>query len=213
MGVRGEGQYSRIDNRWRKATYTALAPIYNLVAGYFTEKRRQSIALAAPQAGERVLLLGAGTGLDLDFLPPGLEITAIDLTPAMLERLKGRARRLGLAVEARVMDGQALEFPDGSFDLVILHLIVAVIPDPAACLRETARVLRPGGRAVILDKFVPDGARVPLVLRLINPVLNLIATEVTRKLGPIMEGSGLKIEKEEAVGLGGYFKIALCRKD
>jgi ubiquinone/menaquinone biosynthesis C-methylase UbiE len=90
------------------------------------------------------------------------------------------------------MDGHALKFPDASFDAVILHLIVAVIPDPVKCLREAARVLRPGGRAVIFDKFVPDDQRPPLALRLPNPLTSLFGTEITRKLGPLLAESGLQ---------------------
>ncbi len=110
------------------------------------------------------------------------------------------------------MDGQALEFPDKSFDAAILHLIVAVIPDPARCLKEVARVLRPGGRAVIFDKFVPDDAQLPLVLRLLNPLTSLFGTAVTRKLGPLLKGTGLQILHQEPAGIGGLFKISLLRK-
>jgi ubiquinone/menaquinone biosynthesis C-methylase UbiE len=115
-------------NAWKRFSYTLWAPIYDrLITPLFTQRRRRSIQLLDPKPGERLLLVGAGTGLDLDFLPPGPQIVATDLTPAMISRLQRRADRLGLSVDAQVMDGQALEFPDASFDAVILHLIVAVI--------------------------------------------------------------------------------------
>lgn len=202
-------------NRWKRISYTAAALVYDHIAGALNGKRRRSLALARLQPGERVLLLGAGTGLDLECLPPGPPplLAAIDLTPAMLARLRRRAARLGLPVDARIMDGQALEFPDASFDVVVLHFIVAVIPDPACCLRETARVLRPGGRAVILDKFIPDGTRPPLFLRLLNPLASLLATEVTRQLGPLLAGSGLRVEHAGPAGFGGLLRNVLCLKD
>jgi ubiquinone/menaquinone biosynthesis C-methylase UbiE len=169
--------------------------------------------LADLQAGERVLIVGAGTGSDLQFIDPGPQITAIDVTKAMLRRLRRRARRRGLTVDVQVMDGQAMDFADGSFDVVILHLILAVIPDPARCARESARVLRPGGRIVIMDKFVADDRRPPLVLRLFNPVLKALGTNINRKLGPILEGTGLRNVRQEPASLGGFFKIVLLRKD
>ena len=199
-------------NSWNRFRYTLWAPGYNILAGYFRRKRRRSFELLGLSAGERVLLVGAGTGLDLDFVPPEVAVTAVDLTPAMLERLRRRARDLGRSVDARIMDAQALELPDASFDAVVLHLIVAVVSDPSRCLAEAARVLRPGGRAAILDKFVSDRGRPPLILRVVDPLARFLATSVTRKLGPLIEGSGLRIVHEEAAGLGGLFKIAIVRK-
>lgn len=198
-------------NAWRRIIYSLWAPGYDRLAGLLLKKRRRAIELAAPKAGEKVLLIGAGTGLDLEFMAPGPRLIAIDLTPAMLAILRRRAGRLGLEVEARVMDGQALEFLDASFDLVILHFILAVIPDPGRCIREVARVLRPGGRAVILDKFMPDAKRPPWIFRLINPLLSFLGTELTRQLGPILQDSGLTITHEESAG-GDIFKIALLSK-
>ena len=200
-------------NHWKRLSYTLWAPFYDRIAGLLNSKRCRSVVLINLKPGERVLFVGAGTGLGLEFLPPGVLITAIDLTPAMLARLRRRASRLGLTVDARVMDGMALDFPDASFDAVILHFIVAVIPDPARCLREAARVLRPGGRIALLDKFVPDGVKPPLLLRLLNPLTSLLATEITRQLGPLLAGTGLKIVREEPAGLGGLMKHVLLMKE
>jgi ubiquinone/menaquinone biosynthesis C-methylase UbiE len=201
-------------NRWNRWRYTLWAPFYDLLVVNFAKQRRRSLALAAPQPGERVLISGAGTGLDLPLLSAGgLIITAVDITPAMVARTSARARALGIAVDARVMDAQALEFTDASFDLVVLHLIVAVIPDPLACVREAARVLRPGGRAVIFDKFAPPGTDpVPLALRLLNPLLNVLATNITRRLAPIVEASGLRVVSDEPTGFGGLLRIVLLKK-
>jgi ubiquinone/menaquinone biosynthesis C-methylase UbiE len=184
----------------------------NLLARPLDRMRRESIKRLALQPGERVLVVGAGTGLDLDYLPQGVDITAIDLTPAMLDRLRRRAERLGLVVDARVMNAHALDFADGSFDAVILHLILAVIPDPVICAREAARVLRPSGRAVVMDKFVSDDKPTPALLKAINPILDFVGTSVDRKLGPILAGSGLRIVSNDAAGLGGYYRTVLVKK-
>ena len=196
---------------WNRVRYTLLAPLYDRVAG-FRPQRRRSIELLAPQAGERILVDGCGTGADLAFLPPDVEVTATDLTPAMVERTRRRARALGRTVDARVMDAQALEFADGSFDAVVLHLILAVVPDPVAAVREAARVLRPGGRAVVFDKWVPDAAHPSLARRAANLVARVVATEITRKLGPLADAAGLAVEHREPAGAGGFFSIALLRK-
>lgn len=110
------------------------------------------------------------------------------------------------------MDAHHLAFPDASFDAAVLHLILAVIPDPVRCVREVARVLRPGGRAVIFDKFVPDQARAPLALRLVAPLASLLGTETTRRLGPILAGSGLEAVCGEPAWLRSLYRIAMVRK-
>lgn len=130
----------------------------------------------------------------------------------MIARVEDRARRLGLPVSAKVMDGQALKLPDASFDVVLLHLIIAVIPDPVRCMGEVARVLRPGGRAVIFDKFIPDGAKPNLGMQLLQPVIRFLGTEITRRLGPILTPAALRRVHQEAAGFRGLYQIVVCEK-
>lgn len=195
-------------NRWNRIRYTAFAPLYDRVASFGTQRRR-SIELLDLKPGERVLIVGAGTGADLLHLPAGVEVVAGDITHAMVERVRRRAAGLRREVTAEVMDGHALPLPDDSFDAVILHLIVAVIPDPVACLREAARVLCPGGRAVIFDKFVPDDRDPSVARRALNVVTNALFSDVTRQLGPLLTGTGLRVVHRELAALGGRFEIAL----
>lgn len=196
---------------WNRVRYTLLAPLYDRVAG-FRPQRRRSLEVLAPRPGEHVLIDGCGTGADLAFIPQGVAVTATDLTPAMVQRTRHRALMLGRTVDARVMDAQALEFADGTFDAVVLHLILAVVPDPVAAVREAARVLRPGGRAVVFDKWVPDDADPSAARRAANLVARIVATEITRKLGPLANAAGLRVEHRESIGRGGFFSIALLRK-
>jgi phosphatidylethanolamine/phosphatidyl-N-methylethanolamine N-methyltransferase len=198
--------------RWRRFGYTLWAPAYDLLARPLAAARRRSMERLGLASGEKVLLVGSGTGLDLDMIPAGVAVTAIDLAPAMLVKLRRRARRLRVTVDAQVMDAEALAFPDASFDAVILHLILAVVPHPVRCAREVARVLRPGGRAVVLDKFVSDAGPIPWHRRLLNPLASFFGTEITRRLGPIIEGSGLRVRGIESAGRSGYLRIAVLVK-
>ena len=199
-------------NRWNRLRYSLWAPFYDPVVWAIGKGRRRALALLRVEAGERVLIDGCGTGLDLELLPRGAVITAVDLTPAMVERTRARAGELGMPVDARVMDAGRLEFPDASFDCVLLHLILAIVPDPVAAAREAARVLRPGGRASIFDKFLPDGARPSLLRRAANLVTNALATDINRHLPPILDAAGLHVVQEEPSVFGGRFRVVIVGK-
>jgi ubiquinone/menaquinone biosynthesis C-methylase UbiE len=198
-------------NRWNRIRYSLIAPLYDAVVR-FSGPRRRSIALLDLRPGERVLISGCGTGADLPFIPRGVELHAVDITPAMVERTRRRAAALGCEVEARVGDAQALDYPDAFFDAVILHLIVAVAPDGRRVVEEAARVLRPGGRAVVLDKFAPERRQPSLLRRAANLLTRIAATEITRQLGPLVEGTGLEIVLREPAAFGRLFEVALLRK-
>jgi SAM-dependent methyltransferase len=198
---------------WNRARYSAYAPFYDAVVTPFQTGRRRSIELVDLQPGERVLILGCGTGLDLPLLPAGVAVTAIDLTPAMVRRTVARADALGRPALAGVMNGEQLALPTASFDAVLLHLILAVIPDPVACAREAARVLRPGGRVAIFDKFLPDAAAPSPLRKAANAITGLLFSEINRQLGPILAPAGLIVGHAEPAGLGGLFQVTVARYD
>jgi ubiquinone/menaquinone biosynthesis C-methylase UbiE len=109
--------------------------------------------------GQRVLDIATGTGLAaaaaLDVVGSGGHVTAADIAPAMVEKAR---ERLGEAPNVRVAveDGQALSFPDQSFDSVLCSLGLMFFPDPARGLAEFHRVLRPGGRVAVSVNTVPE---------------------------------------------------------
>jgi ubiquinone/menaquinone biosynthesis C-methylase UbiE len=196
-------------NRWNRLRYTLWAPLYDRVVAPFDPLRRRAIARLQLRPGERLLLVGAGTGADLPHVPEELRVTATDLTPAMLAR--ARARRAGTSLA--VMDGARLALRDAAFDAVALHLILAVMPDPVGCLREVARVTRPGGRVVVFDKFARS-RRAPIALRIVNVVTAALFTDVTRHFESILEeaATSLRVESDEPVAGGGLFRQIVLRR-
>lgn len=199
-------------NRWNKLRYTFYTPGYDLIAGIFKSSRQRSIAALDIHSGDNVLIVGAGTGLDLEFMPANCTIVATDLTPSMIQRTTERNHMLKLNVETKVMDGQNLTLPNNSFDKIILHLILAVIPDPVACLREAERVLKPGGRIAVFDKFVPKNRTVSIVRKIFNPIATFLFSDITRSFETIVSNSELKILNDTPADFGGNFRILLLEK-
>ena len=204
-----------VANAWNRLRYTLYAPIYDFALArvpVFARGRRRAIELAALQPGERVLVVACGTGLDLPLLPRDVDVTGVDLTPAMVARFRRRADRIGRPAHALVMDAAALRFPDASFDCVLLHLALAVVPDPEAVAREAARVLRPRGRVSVFDKFLPPGRRASPVRRAVSAVSDVVASDLNRELGPLLSAAGLRLVAYEPVGLGGNFVAARAER-
>jgi phosphatidylethanolamine/phosphatidyl-N-methylethanolamine N-methyltransferase len=195
-----------------KTTYRFIAPFYDV----FLERasagaRQRSLAGLAQQQDRRVLISGAGTGLDFPFLPQQHDYVALDLTGAMLERSRGRAGGLRMAwVQG---DSMALPFADMSFDTVVLHLITAVVPQPQRCLAEAARVLKPGGRVLLFDKFLRRGQQAWL-RRTVSPVVAQLATRLDVVFEDVLERvPQLRKLSDEPVLGGGWFRLIELQKE
>lgn len=184
-------------NAWNKIRYSLYRPVYDIIEGYFRKKRAVSIESLPMKSGDTVLILGAGTGLDLPFFPKDVNITAIDITPSMVKACEQKGAALGLNIKTEVMDGSNLTFENDSFDFVILHLILAVIPDPVGCISETERVLKPGGVCTIMDKFVSPGKKAGPIRKLINLFTVIVATSIDRDVDELIAQTELEKMKHE----------------
>lgn len=200
------------NNSWNKFRYTLYSPVYDKIVKVFKRSRKRSIDSLNIKSDEKVLIIGAGTGSDLEFLPKGCFITATDITPAMIEKLKKKNDLYNHQLEAMVMDGQKLDFKNNVFDKVILHLILAVIPDPVACLREAERVLKPGGEIAVFDKFIQNKSRVTSMRKMLNVITNFFFSDITRNIDTIVTQTSLKKITDEPANFGGNFRLVRLKK-
>jgi len=188
-----------------RRSYTLIAPLYDAVlAGAGTGLRAASLAQLPQEGSLRILISGIGTGLDLPHLPACHQYAGLDLTAAMLDRARSRGGNLQLELVRG--DSMSLPFPDKSFDYVVLHLILAIVPDAHACLRESARVLKPGGKILVLDKFLrqgePAGYR-----RMLNRITQHLVTRLDVIFEDVLDGAqGLRLEEDVPILAGGWFR-------
>lgn len=197
---------------WNRLRYSLYAPLYDTVAERaFRRARRIALDQVTWRPGMRVLLVGAGTGLDLPWLPRDVEIHATDLSPAMVRRTERRAEALGMDVQVAEMDAKALTYPDDHFDVVVMHLILAVMPDPARGIAEARRVLSDDGQLCVMDKFQADDHPASTARRTLNALTSAIATDITRQARPLLEGAGFTIEQDTPVMMGRLFRALMAR--
>lgn len=196
-----------------RRAYGFWAHVYDLVVGGVGFARRRSLEVLAPRPGERVLVVGVGTGLDLPHLPRHARYEAVDLTRAMLRRARRRSERLGFPLPLLEASAASLPLADACFDAAILHLILAVVPDPAVALREVERVLRPGGRAVVWDKMLPDGGRPSALRRLAHALTHRHLTGFLLDLPSALAAApSLRVTHREPSIFGGMWQIVLLEK-
>jgi ubiquinone/menaquinone biosynthesis C-methylase UbiE len=149
----------------------------------------------------------------LPYLPAGVQATGIDLSDAMLAKARTRLPIAGREIILQRANAEALPFDDASFDAAILNLILSVVGDPDSALRETVRVLRRGGRAVIFDKFLPAGTEPSWSRQCLNTlIMRPFGTDINCRLEPLLARSRVTVVSDEPSLFRGSYRIVEIRK-
>ena len=150
------------------------------------------------QARGDVLEIALGTGRNLPFYTADVSLTGVELSAAMLAIARRRAEEVGRPVDLRLGDAQALEFATASFDTVVCTLALCTIPDPAQAVAEAARVLRPGGRLLLLEHVRSPALPVRAVEWLLEPLAERFAADhLLREPLTYVVAAGLQVERLE----------------
>jgi ubiquinone/menaquinone biosynthesis C-methylase UbiE len=161
------------------------------------------------QAEGEVLEIAAGTGRNLLFYPPSVRLTMTEFTPAMLEIARQRQAELGREAELREGDAQQLHFPDESFDTVVCTLGLCTIPDDRAAVREVRRVLRPGGRFLLLEHVRSPSRVIRAVQQVLDPLaVRLEGDHIAREPLEHLRAEGFAVERLERSKLGIVERVA-----
>lgn len=148
-----------MDKELIQRAYTNGAPQYDsLMAGEWdaSTPRGEVVGCLELRPGYFLLDVCVGTGLNFPHYPPGVKVTGIDFTEAMLAVARQKAVQTGVGVALLNMDAAQLKFPADSFDAVLATYAISVVPDPLQVMWEMTRVVRRGGRIAIWDSILSD---------------------------------------------------------
>jgi ubiquinone/menaquinone biosynthesis C-methylase UbiE len=161
------------------------------------------------QAEGETLEIGIGRGRTLPFYPPDVHLTGIELSDVALEIARRRARELGVVATLRQGDAAAVPYPDEHFDTVVFSFVLCTIPDDRRAVAEAVRVLRPGGRLLLVEHVRSPNRILRTIERLVEPItLRRMGDHLLREPLDHLLAEGLEIELLERRWLGVVERIA-----
>ena len=166
------------------------------------------------QARGETLEVGIGRGRTLEFYPPGLQLTAIDLSDVALQVTRRRAAELGIHATLRQGDAAALPYSEGHFDTVVFCFVLCTIPDDRRAVAEAVRVLRPGGRLLLVEHVRSPNRLVRWLERALNPItVRRQADHLLREPLDHAQAEGLEVETLERSWFGIVERLAACKPE
>lgn len=155
-------------------TYDRFSSLYDLIfRPYLSWGRDRAIEVLAPTRGSRVLEIGVGTGLSLEYYPDDVEVVGFDFSYGMLREAKQKAREEShCRVDLMQMDAQSLAFSDGAFDFIMAAYVLTVVPDPDKAVSELFRVARPGAKVVLVNYLRSSNKLIGLIEDILHPVFS-----------------------------------------
>lgn len=204
-----------MNNSWNKFIYKIGSPIYDKFfnSGIFLNARKQIFQSITFDNKQKILFVGVGTGADLELVNySGLDITAIDYSPDMLEMAKSKFG--DSTIKFLEMDAQNMDFDNESFDYVVASLILSVVPNANKCFQEITRVLKYEGKVIIFDKFAPKNKKLSLPKMLLRPIIEVLGTDIGRSFEELIPKKNRSIKVEEDIPImmnGMYRKIVISK--
>ncbi len=159
-----------------------------------------------------ILEVGVGTGKNLPYYRENQSVSAIDLSPKMLAKAAAKAKKLHIRADLRVMDAQALEFPDESFDSAVATFVFCSVPDPVLGLTEVRRVLRPGSHLFLLEHVLSERQPIRWIMQRVNGVVKAMAgANINRNTVQNVERAGFEIREVHDLWAG-IVKLIVARR-
>ena len=187
--------------RWQIASLWDLrSKLYDLCEASELRRGPSKTALFRDMTG-RLLFVAVGTGVDIRHFPPGLDVTGIDISAAMLRRAEARRKLYPGVLHFVRADALNLCFADESFDTVVTSCTMCSVPDPVRALRELRRVLRPAGQLLMFEHVRSRNRVLGLALDTMNLWTRLGGTEMNRDTLANVLKAGFRIRRVTSVYL------------
>ena len=201
-----------VENDFVARVYQNLAFFYDFTFGPTLHPGRvHAIQRMGIRAGDRVLEVGVGTGINAALYPRDCAVTGIDLSGSMLEKARERVARKGIRnVRLLEMDAANLRFADATFDIVYAPYLISVVPDPVAVAREMRRVCRSGGRVIFLNHFRSPNSLLASVERVISPFTVHIGFKSDLDLPAFLAQAELRPISIEKVNIPRIWSLVTC---
>jgi len=176
--------------------YDVWAWFYDRTFGRLVTNRQRRAVLQLPlKPGEVVLDLGVGTGLTLGYYPKDVTIIGMDLSGGMLAKAATKKADLGLD-DCLLIKADAMfpPFADQSFDHILISHTISVVSDPSRLVRWACRLVKPGGRIVLLNHFQSSQPVIAWFERVLNPIFVKIGWRSDLALEDVLRQSDLDVE-------------------
>ncbi len=160
------------------------------------------------QAHGDILEIAVGTGRNFPHYPGDIRVTGIDLSPNMIEIARRRARELGFEADLRLGDAQDLDFDNARFDTVVCTLSLCSIPDARRAVAEVRRVLRRGGRFLLLEHVRSPLTPVRIAQRALQPLFRMQGDSLLREPLEQLRAEGFDVERLERSKWGIVERVA-----
>lgn len=151
--------------------YDRVAKVYdifdNAMDMMIPEERRKELF---EDLSGKVLEIGVGTGKNIMYYPETVEMTAIDFSSKMLNKAKVKSAKLNKKVNLILMDAQQMDFQDNTFDYIIATCVFCSVPDPIKGFLEMKRVLKPGGKIILIEHVISENKLLGILMNIMNPI-------------------------------------------